>query len=241
MGVSYALNQCLLSAKDNHFCWLLSLDQDSVVAPFYIKYVTPYLKDEIGIIAPTIIDTTRISEDTYATCNLLTIIRNRLRNKNCISMPITSGSVLNINNAINAGGFDNGYFIDLVDFDFDLRLHEHRYKIITVPDLILSHSLGVPKGHYFLGLYFIASGHPAWRYYYMARNTWLLFYDHYKDPISKKWVWRTLLRSTCPLFILNTLIANNWDMRYLKYILTGNFDGIRRKLRSQNEILRMFP
>lgn len=240
-GIAFALNKCLKLAHELHFEWILTLDQDSILTLNYLNNMTCYIKEGVGLIAPEISDQNLLTQDQMHTSTTQSLFRHYIRNKRSIlPMPITSGSLTNVEAAIICGGFNDCFFIDSVDYDLDLKLHEHGYKIIYASKAKLNHSLGHPKGHYFLKWYFTASGHPAWRYYYMSRNTWLIFYNHHKSSISSSWCWSTLLHSINPLLILYTIIANNWDMLYLKYIIIGNIDGIFKKKRCFNHINSMF-
>lgn len=241
LGVAQALNQCVTEAAEAGYEWLLTLDQDSVIEDGYVEGMRRNMNsnNDIGAVAPRICDKMHMTEDNQH----ISFFQRKLRwyvRKDSGILPITSGLLMNVKAAVAVGGFTNELFIDSVDFDFDLKLYEHRFEILKANNAKLDHSLGKPNGHYLFGWYFISSGHPAWRYYYMARNTWFIFFGHHKNNVSKKLVWHALLRSICPLLILNVLISNNWDKQYLKYIFAGHLDGLRKKIRPHDEVIKMF-
>ncbi|MCE5201233.1 MAG: glycosyltransferase [Synergistaceae bacterium] len=237
MGIAYALNQSLNTANKQGCRWLLTLDQDSICGKNYFAGMSEYLsRSDIGIIYPKIYDPDVKSERSIKISRLQSFFRGHSKNDN-LPMPITSGALTNVSAGINSGGFTDRLFIDCVDHDFNLKLYEHNFKIIESPTAILYHSLGKPKGYRFLGWYFISNGYPAWRYYYITRNAWLLKQSHPSD-LYKKWCNKNLRRSLSPLRILHVFIANHFDFHYISYMFKGHYDGICKKIRPHNEIIK---
>lgn len=241
-GVAFALNQALNIANKHGYKWLLTLDQDSVCSSNYILEMSIHLNNQnVGLIYPENIQDDKRhkivnSRKTIVQKIIDTYIKKE--KKLILQMPITSGSLINIEASLNCGGFTNYLFIDSVDFDFNLKLYENKYKIISCSKVILYHELGAPKNKYFLGYNFSCSGHPAWRYYYITRNAWLLKHNHSHNKVSKKWCNRYLIEVVSPLRLLSVFISNDFSFKYVFNIIKGNYDGIIKRIRSHNEIMK---
>jgi rhamnosyltransferase len=241
MGIACALNQALDMANKKGYQWLLTLDQDSVCSSGYISAMSEYFcHSSIGLIYPKKIqDAGRSSLEKVKISKIQTYIHNyrKKKRKSILPMPITSGCLINVYASIKSGAFTDYLFIDSVDFDFNLKLFENNFTILECSEAILHHSLGNPTGHHFLGWHFIASGHPAWRFYYISRNAWLLKYNHIYG-VPKKWCSKNLSDNLSLLRMLDIYISNNFNFSYIAYIIKGHYDGIFKKLRKHDEILK---
>lgn len=165
MGIAHALNQILNLAHKNGFKYCLTLDQDSIMSKDYIKNILQHqnLLNNCAIIAPCIKDT-----------NISQI--NKSNEKSSIEMisnakeVISSGSFINVEDAIKVGGFNDKLFIDYVDVDFNQRVLNAGYSIIRINDAVLYHELGYSQYHKFLGIRVLVDNHNAIRRYYITRN-----------------------------------------------------------------------
>lgn len=156
-GIAHPLNVILYKAA-TQYDYLLTMDQDSSFSSEIIEDYFSRIRNnnDAGKIA------------SYAV-NYAHLEPHKLRNK-IITYYITSGSVLNIKNAIHLGGFDEKLFIDQVDSEFAYRAKVSGYQIKTFFDLPLNHHLGNPT-HYAVGSYhFDVLNHSPLRKYYIVRN-----------------------------------------------------------------------
>ena len=241
-GIAYALNQCLKYAGAKQWEWLLTLDQDSICPNGFLDNIQTLGQSlEVGIWFPLVTDRNINNVNAIKKSKLQCVIKSGL---DCFfptfkdEMPITSGSLVNIRIALECGGFSDDLFIDCVDFDFDLKIYEHGYKIMMFPSLPLNHQLGNQKSIRFLGSRFVSSGHPAWRYYYRMRNGWLIRRSH-KTSIAKKWANSYLARCASPINIVCIFIANSFDVSFIKCCIYGIFDGMLDIRRCHEEILKI--
>jgi len=240
IGIACALNQALDTANKKGYKWLLTLDQDSICSSGYISAMSECFDCNcVGLIYPKTYDSARSSAEKTKISRIQSLFHtyNKIKSLCTIPMPITSGALINISAGIKCGGFTDCFFIDSVDFDFNLKLSEHNFNILKCEGALLYHALGNPAGRHFLGVYFIATGHPAWRYYYISRNAWLLRYNH-PSGIQRKWCNKNLIRTISPLRILYIYTANNFNFKFIKCILKGHYDGILKKIRQHDEILK---
>jgi len=84
-------------------------------------------------------------------------------------MVMTSGNLLRLSAWQQAHGFRDDFFIDCVDDELDAHLLALGWQIIRCNRIALDHALG-NGAHYVPGTKHSYTAHPAWRYYYIARN-----------------------------------------------------------------------
>ncbi|MBW3093429.1 glycosyltransferase [Bifidobacterium sp. 82T10] len=228
-GIARALNQIIEMSGNNNYTHILFLDQDSVASSNMCKGLAEHIQNNIGIIAPHIIDRNRDEQyypkGTYE-------IKNGARNS-----VITSGSLVDIKIAKEIGAFDSDLFIDYVDFDFNERILEHGYKIIVCSDVFLLHEKGkseptwlkVPcrsnDGKLFLKRIY-RLGYNSFRNYYQARNR-VIYTRKYFHSV---W-WKFEGINEIPFLIGLTLLFDSQKFLKIKAFLRGMFDGIKFKLK----------
>jgi rhamnosyltransferase len=128
-GISYRLNQALEICKQNKFEYLLTMDQDSSFEEIeinnYLSKIEENKNFKIGMFG----------------INLSQFDKNDYENE----MFITSGSILNVNHAIEIGGFDENLFIDEVDNEFCLRLISKGYFTKRFGNISMNHQFGTTR------------------------------------------------------------------------------------------------
>ncbi len=88
---------------------------------------------------------------------------------------LTSGNFIVLENYKKIDGFRSELFIDYVDIDLNEQFHAIGKKVAYFKDLSLSHKIGNPETHSFLGLKFTVMNHSPIRYYYRFRNARYLY------------------------------------------------------------------
>ena len=215
MGVAHALNQILKCADEKGFDWVLTLDQDSVMAPNTLNEYNNYTKDkEIGIICPCIEDRNMGREYT------------RPMNIEYINLCITAGNLVRIEAWKRIGGYSEELFIDGVDFDFCLKMHRAGYKILRINTICLLQEVG--HGHKIPLLFhhqISVLHHSPIRLYYIARNYLYIGKKH-----KQKWHWSIEVLKR--MFIVLCFEQNRWEK--LNYMIKG-------VKHSQNGIYGKYP
>jgi rhamnosyltransferase len=154
-GVGYALNRGVERARQMACTWLLTMDQDSVVDG---SFIAAYRQ--------------AIEKDPKTAC-LTPRITNRTRKKDAeggmIDYAITSGNLVRVSLFDQIGCYDEGFFIDWIDFDFCLRLRRAGYAIQRVPTAVMQHQLGIPVDIPQAARAYYAQHSPV-RRYYIYRN-----------------------------------------------------------------------
>jgi rhamnosyltransferase len=154
-GVGYALNRGVERARQMGCSWLLTMDQDSVVDSSLVEAYRA-----------------AVEQDPARVCLAPRITANGHRKDAVgeeISYAITSGNLVSVSVYDRIGLYDEGFFLDCIDFDFCLRLRRAGYAVHRVPAALMQHELGesvnlpeVVRKYYAL--------HSPVRRYYMYRN-----------------------------------------------------------------------
>ena len=155
-GIGAALNVGLSFCLDHGYGLLLTMDQDTVLAPDAVQALleTMYRHDSPSVGMNWDRQITADSEVRYL---------------------ITSGNLVAADVAAAIGGYDEQLFIDSVDFDFSLRLSDHGYRMFKSAGALAEHRLGEKQGD---SSYVT---HSVDRYYYIYRNHFYLIRKHRKN------------------------------------------------------------
>ncbi|MDY0328532.1 MAG: hypothetical protein RBR07_09815 [Arcobacteraceae bacterium] len=164
LGIATALNLASDNAIRLGYQWLLTMDQDSRFVNFehYIQCLLSVENyDGIGIFAA---NTTRNAIEQLPktpTCSY----EERL-------IVITSANIINLKYFNQVGRFDDGLFIDMVDYDYCLKINLAKLKVLFFKNVFVEHELGEIKKRKNLltrkEKYKIE--HSYQRAYYIARN-----------------------------------------------------------------------
>lgn len=204
-GIAHPLNVVLYKAA-TQYEYLLTMDQDSSFSSEAVAEYFARIRKNNG-------KTEKIA--SYAV-NYAHLKREKVEQQ-IITYYITSGSVLNIKNAIHLGGFDEKLFIDQVDSEFAYRAKISRYKIKTYFDLPLNHQLGNPA-HYAVGPYhFDVLNHSPLRKYYIVRNQ---IYVMKKYPFLKNAYRKYILKE-----IIKILLFEKEKYKKIQYIIQAVKDA----------------
>lgn len=172
-GIAKALNQAMLFCQSKGYTWVLTLDQDSVCPSNLIEEYTKYLDlPNVAIISPVIDDRNMRESST---------VLHSADDYEEIEKCITSATLTNVDIWEKLDGFDESMFIDLVDFEYCMRILQQGYKILRVNTVILLHEVGRITQPKFLFWDLIILNHSPFRKYYIARNIIYLAKKH-KTP-----------------------------------------------------------
>jgi rhamnosyltransferase len=221
-GIAKALNVGLGVAREHGYPWLATFDQDSRATPMMIEEMFSALEhyphpDQVAIITPCPVDRQLGVDLRYPGTEAFGA------DWRIIHCAGTSGNIVNVRVAFDAGGFDDSLFIDYVDFEFCLRLRRQGFRILEASRAKLMHSLGRMELRLFIFIYVPVTNHPPVRRYYMSRNRLILWRRYWKR--EARWVIRDIgwfLRETAYLLLYEEQVEMKIPM-----IVRGLCDGLR--------------
>lgn len=218
-GIAKALNQLCMLARSAAYPWILTMDQDSVCQSDMVAHLLAYADNpEAGILAPRV---------EFRDGDLL-ITSTKHADQATVEMPscITSGSLTRIDAWEQVGGFDEWFFIDMVDDEFCTRLIVNGYKVILVNKAVLLQRAG--EMHYvslpWVGNILLTCYNET-RKYYICRNT-VFFLRKYHRYIQ--------FRHQLLVFLygfVRRLVFEPHRWQTVRAYATGIRDGFKRKVR----------
>lgn len=193
LGIAAALNIACNIAIKNNCNWILTMDQDSSFQPGAASQMIDDINEakrsfkNIGIISPF-----HVLHQGH-----LVKSKQQFEEKNIV---MTSGNLLNLQAYKNCGPFEEKLFMDMVDYEYCLRLRRNNYVIINNNRTNLKHSLGNFEIKRLFNKNIGVSNHSSLRRYYMTRNS---LYVGFKYRSFDKVFWINVLKN---LFLLDPIL-----------------------------------
>lgn len=179
-GLGAAYNAGIAKAVSLGAEWLYILDQDSLAEPECLERLVQtaagMLRNEepVAAVAPTIRSRFYPEIIHYPlkwNGKQLISVCNGLEGNGSgpvrVDSPISSGTLYRVEALTAIQGFRESYFIDFIDHECHLRLIRAGYSLWWDPRAVVYHRLGSIQRMTASGFWI---EHPAYRYYYMARN-----------------------------------------------------------------------
>jgi rhamnosyltransferase len=170
LGIATALNTGVKWAQARGYAWVALFDQDSMVPPAFIDtmlraYDISPRRDRIALLVPRYIDS-RLGVPLSAI----------YAGDGSLQVAMTSGSLIPISTFSEEGWFEESLFIDVVDFEYCLRLRSKGYSVEECPEAVLLHAPANFTECRLKGLrLFSTPNYSAGRRYYRDRNKiWIL-------------------------------------------------------------------
>jgi len=217
-GIAYALNQICGYAYTHGFDWVLTLDQDSVATPGMVDVYRSIANDKIGILGCWIHDRGYQIDESWG-------IEHETFETDWV---ITSAAFTNVKAWKDCGGFDNGMFIDYVDWDICEAMRKVGYKIMKTYKTKLIHELGhgtrlVMVRHHQMQV----MNHKPIRYYYSVRNR-IYMARKYKHIV----LWKQLKEIGFKLYTVERYEKNK--LQNFVAIIKGTIAGFFQKVEYNN-------
>jgi len=177
-GIARGLNEGLNAALDADATWLLTVDQDTMVAAEYVADMQAWLpqhhdrSDSIAAVGAggvidgdsrirypsTVLDGIRVTEEI-----------------------VQSGSLWRASALAEIGGFDESLGIDAVDAAACVRLRAAGYVVAVADGLEVKHSIGSSRRIRAFGRDIMVTGHSPERRSTMLRNRLRLFPEEFRQ------------------------------------------------------------
>jgi rhamnosyltransferase len=224
LGVARALNIGIDHAEQQHFAWVLLLDQDSevdanMVQALFAVYAAHPLRDQLAVIGAGFSDVNRESRQWREEPSSAAWVG--------VESAITSGSLIPLTVHRCVGPFRDEFFIDYVDSEYCFRARARGYRVITTRRAVMSHAIGAASRHNILGMSKWTTNHSPDRRYYIARNDTVMLRE-YGDYHFGLWALKSLSRSLrlCKRIVL----YERMKREKLTAVAQGWWDGIRGRL-----------
>lgn len=220
LGIAEALNQGVRWAKANGFPWVILFDQDSNVTDGFVEAMFSAWKShpqcqQVAAIHPRYADPETGVE----------LWMPRAADGSQI-LPMTSGTLMPLWVFDRIGWFASEYFVDLVDWEYSLRIRAAGFVVADSNQATLLHSPGNPTKVTILGRVFEHSQHSAVRRYYIWRNCMALHRKYlFSFPL---WLLKAAYRQLHDTVIC--LIADEDRGSQFRSVLLGTWDGLTGRM-----------
>jgi rhamnosyltransferase len=222
-GIACALNAGVRWAASQGYQWVLTLDQDTAIAPDMIIALADVFRwypaqQWLAVIGSNYRD----KVDGRLLCDEMIGPRPHAAPGKEMVAVLTSGSLVSVDAFQAIGGFRDEFFIDCVDFEYCLRARAHGFHVAITSKPVMQHGIGHLTYHQLLWTRVGTSNHSPVRQYFMTRNTLILARDYIgKEPrwiLKYLWAW---VRS-----IVRVLLFEEQRIPKAKNIARGCIDGL---------------
>ena len=204
MGLPYAYNFAYHYAKEHGFTHLMTMDQDSVWVGFdrYIQPIEEKVESAVYTVSTNQSRCSGIQEE--------------------FAFGMNSGNIIPIEILDATKGFNEIFFIDVVDAYFQYHAKELGYKVYLVGNCYLKQRFGMPTKKKIFGIVSVSSSnYSPMRLYGITRN-YILLFKRFHIPLRTK-------RNLIKLYFIKTplkivLVENNKYLK-LKALMLGVMDG----------------
>lgn len=209
LGIGKAINLAMEKLLSTPCDYILTMDQDSWFAENeFARYVSCIQTLNISTLGMVGINYEQTKKENNTGCTP----------KEASSL-ITSGSVFPLQAYKTVGKFNEDLFIDGVDHEYCLRLHQQKLQVIWFPEIYLNHNLGTKKEMRNLGIgkKRLRHIHSPVRLYYITRNYLYLnrIYGKEFPAFCKK------LKKEIWVKLKNGILYEEGKMKYIKYFFKG--------------------
>jgi rhamnosyltransferase len=231
-GIATAQNEGVALARQTKCRYVLFLDQDSLPQPGMVSRLRQAFErlqaagEQVACVGPQV----RLPQSPKLS-GFHRLGWLGLRAQPCPSESaavecdflLSSGSLVPLEVIDKVGGMEEALFIDQVDTEWCLRARSMGYRVFGACGAILEHRLGEAYYRIWFGRWRHLPRHKPFRYYYIFRNSLLLFGRAYVSP---KWIWFQL-QWLGALFLRYGIFSAHRSGE-LGMMLKGTLHGLRR-------------
>jgi GT2 family glycosyltransferase len=149
VGMSGAFNSAAEQAQQENIPWLLLLDQDTVLPPYFFSKILEYVRalterPEVAAIVPTV-----LVGDFVVSPRRMLLNRHKAYPKGEIGLAkgeaaaVNSGTLLRVSTLLAIGGFSLDFWLDYSDWYVFHQLHLRGMRVWRAADITLQHSMTV--------------------------------------------------------------------------------------------------
>ena len=228
-GLGEAYNAGIPLARSRKATFVLLMDHDSIPEPdmlHKLRNAYIHLEDQgkpVGAVGPRYRDhlTAQLSQFVHLTrFGIARFDCNNTAGYVRTDFLISSGSLISIKTLNQIGDMDKDLFIDHIDTEWCFRAQAKGFEVYGIYNATMLHSLGERQLRIWWGRWRMISFHQPFRYYYMFRNSVLLWQRSYMPDAWKR---ADKLRMLY-FFIFFTLFSTN-RITNLRMMIKGLTDG----------------
>ena len=239
LGIGTAHNIGIRQARELGSTFVFLLDQDSQVEPSMVARLrSAYTElEERGVLVAALGPQYRDSDNgTLSKFVKVGVLGFTLLDCNPASpvveadFLVSSGSLLPLTAIETVGLMDESLFIDHVDTEWCFRAKAKGFRIFGVCGAVMTHALGEQRQEVWFMRQRVVPFHRPFRYYYMFRNSILLYRRGYMP-----WKWKLADIVKCfKMIVFFGLVAPN-RFACLKMMALGLVDGLKGISGKRNE------
>jgi len=217
IGVAGAYNQAASMATSQGYEWMLLMDQDSVAPVGLVQQLMRGVDRWGGARLPAVLCPLSIGSGPSGHHSVVPDIDV------AVGACMNAGSIVRLAAWEAVGGYDEGFFMDYVDFDFCFKCRRHAWEVVQVGGAIMVHSPGSPTRHRLLWKRPVTLNHSVLRRYYITRNR-ILFYRKYWS-FDTRWVLRDVCNAVKGVVLV--VLFESGKSEKLNAIGAGIVDGFQ--------------
>ena len=230
-GVAAGHNVGMRCAIDKNAKFIVLMDQDSLVAPdmvFKLREAYTALNEQgvqVAAIGPQYRDADNGALSQFVKLGLFRFNYCEGDSLNPLvdtDLLVSSGSLISVTALEEVGLMDEALFIDHIDTEWCFRAKSKGMKIFGLCGAMMTHSLGERRKDIWFLRKRSVPFHKPYRYYYMFRNSVLLYQ---RDYMSLNWKLVDMIRCLKMMFFFGLAAENR--SACLKMMLLGILDGLR--------------
>lgn len=233
LGLGKAFNAGIAIARNMHAAFVLLMDQDSIPEPGMLQELRRahasllHQGKQIAAVGASYRNQTSKGLAPFTKLTSFGLAKIHCDGHTDFVHPdflISSGSLIPIQALDQIGGMDEELFIDHIDTEWCFRAQSKGYEVFGVCRAVMSHALGDRQVRIWWGRWRTIAFHQPFRYYYMFRNSVLLWKRSYMPDTWKR---ADKLR-TLSAFIFFTIFSPN-RLSNLQMMLKGLWHGFNHR------------
>lgn len=212
VGIAKALNIGCQCACDLGYKYVVTMDQDSILTENIISGLKSFIAQREDNATIAIVSPLHIMQHG---------VKNRVNLLDDITYGIntmTSGNLLNLSIWQKISGFTESLFIDMVDVDYYCRAMIAGYKVITLNQVTMQHSLGDMQVINFGKFKLKVFNHSQLRKYYQIRNSLYILKNYSCYDFGVKGLLLRFLFHACIGVLFEQFKINKMKMIVLGFI-----------------------
>jgi len=232
-GLGKAYNAGIAMARKMHAVFVLLMDQDSIPEPDMLQELRRthasllHQGKQVAAVGASYRNQTHQGLAPFTRLTPFGLAKIHCEKHNdyvATDFLISSGSLISIRALDQIGGMDEALFIDHVDTEWCFRARSKGYEVFGACRAVMSHALGERQIRVWLGRWRTIAFHQPFRYYYMFRNSVLLWKRSYM-PLA--WKRADKLRILSALIFFTIFSPNR--LSNLQMMLKGLWHGFNHR------------